>query len=193
MRRKVFMFVATVSAVLFVAVCVMWVRSDLVRDYAFVWLRWPGDAAGKRYLKVDGDSGGGQIELSWEKWTFARRELLRQHGGIATVDFYYRAFADLPKEYARSSPPTFWNAVGFKWYSGPTHCAVIFPFWFAALLTAGVPAAWTVERARRGRRVKEGRCHSCGYDLRATPDRCPECGAVAKGIAMGARDRNVEK
>ena len=53
------------------------------------------------------------------------------------------------------------------------------PCWLMALVTAVTPV-WKFARGRRQRRATRfGLCASCGYDLRATPGRCPECGTVA--------------
>lgn len=35
-----------------------------------------------------------------------------------------------------------------------------------------------VRRNTRADAAARGQCEQCGYDLRATPERCPECGAV---------------
>jgi hypothetical protein len=52
------------------------------------------------------------------------------------------------------------------------------PFWFVALPFAVAPFLWIVG-VQRGRRWKErGLCPTCRYDLRASPQRCPECGWV---------------
>jgi hypothetical protein len=48
---------------------------------------------------------------------------------------------------------------------------------------AGPLLVWLqrLEEARLNHhRSQASECLSCGYDLRATPDRCPECGKVAK-------------
>lgn len=56
-----------------------------------------------------------------------------------------------------------------------TQAAIMVPHWFVAL-AAGLLAAGWLFFGRPWRR--RGYCRECGYDLRATPDRCPECGAV---------------
>ena len=51
------------------------------------------------------------------------------------------------------------------------------PHWCLALFFAVLPARWLLKLIRRRRTSLAGLCHQCGYDLRATPGRCPECGA----------------
>jgi hypothetical protein len=48
--------------------------------------------------------------------------------------------------------------------------------WFAAGLLALLGADRIVRLAYRGRRA--GVCENCGYDLRGSPGRCPECGTA---------------
>ena len=58
--------------------------------------------------------------------------------------------------------------------------AYVAPILFFVALTSVVPALRLVAFLRARRRARwgrDGRCESCGYDLRGSPGRCPECGA----------------
>ncbi len=67
-----------------------------------------------------------------------------------------------------------------NYFAGPIVTQV--PYWalFAALLVPPIVRQRYLEALLRTRRarLRAGRCPACGYDLRASPDRCPECGAV---------------
>ena len=89
--------------------------------------------------------------------------------------FYYRRFdvrlaapdgTRLPGTYGRQR--RFWIAPGW----------II----FASLATA-VFCRRNWVNARTREREANKRCRQCGYDLRATPGRCPECGTAVKPTA----------
>jgi hypothetical protein len=50
------------------------------------------------------------------------------------------------------------------------------PHWALVGVALVVPARRAFFWHRRRRRYAVGLCPACGYDCRATPDRCPECG-----------------
>jgi hypothetical protein len=92
-----------------------------------------------------------------------------------------------PDEYMRS-----WRVLGV-WYERDgdgvrsLNQDLYIPCSYFTIVFSLAPAAWLVSWRRRRRAAKRARaylCVRCGYDLRATPGRCPECGTAA--VAHGA-------
>jgi len=52
------------------------------------------------------------------------------------------------------------------------------PFWFVVLSSGLLPMITAGRILRVRRRVFMGQCSVCGYDLRASKIRCPECGTA---------------
>lgn len=64
------------------------------------------------------------------------------------------------------------------WLGATTHTSEItVSYWLIVLVTLILP----VSRVCFRKRTVPGHCRQCGYDLRATPKRCPECGHVPVG------------
>jgi hypothetical protein len=60
-----------------------------------------------------------------------------------------------------------------------------FPAWILVVAATILPALWTftfLRNLRSHRWSAGGRCTRCGYDLRVTPDRCPECGKTVEKV-----------
>lgn len=108
---------------------------------------------------------------------------------------YYRgkirgpAWSSVPARQSRidlRGQPLAWAGFGAVVLRGANSAAtysrtsVAIPYWLVLFVTALLPGRTLARLARdRYRRAfRPGVCRSCGYDLRGTPERCPECGTA---------------
>ena len=175
-----FNFAAAASAVLFVATCVLWVRSDRSMDM----LAWQ---QGDCFAWVATEEGC----LTFFAFLSGPVRSIHLGGFTYRSDTPVSPFDPLDVlNYDPADRDVRWGQGGFAWHSRrgivtpDFYASASVPLWCVAGLTAAPPlwraSTWWRSRLRRRRRNRMGLCPACGYDLRATPGRCPECGAVPK-------------
>lgn len=170
MVRHLLNFAAVLSLLLCVVTMALWARAQSVADE--VMLKWgdttlqlitESDRVFLRQWLPDGESGA-------EAGLFhnvGRQYVARRHQFPSGTPLLRRLGFDA---YGFDRPVLFGSA--------PAR-AVYFPFWFLMLPGVVLPMLWlraVGRRQRRRRLATPDLCLSCGYDVRASPERCPECG-----------------
>ena len=182
-RRHLLGALTWASFVLCVAVTALWVWSHLDSWSLSAYTQRPADGGRDDVRMYALTNLPGTLSLTYQRLVQIRQVVGPYGSGpLRRVQFrYYMPHQRLPPTPRNSmlsrcgfwlerltipgGNPTYW---GFR--AGMPH-------WLPVVVFALAPAVrWTRER-RRLVRVREGRCTSCGYDLRASPERCPECGA----------------
>jgi hypothetical protein len=187
MRRRTLSNLGTVlSVVLFGAVCVLWVRSNRPVQHYVVW---------RGETTIMAQSKGNRLWL--QRWRVADPLPTRPASSDlkwvlrGTTNPPYRPTTPIEVGYT-PPPPSLSNGFGFGWLEsdlgasrdGRRHGSrqmLAVPHWSLAAAFAIPPAVWALRRALGRRRLRARLCTACGYDLRATPDRCPE--GRTKGIS----------
>jgi hypothetical protein len=176
MTRRLLNLLTALSLLLCVAVVALWVRSIWVSDT----LKWvhaqdaPAVAGWTTFYSGGGAFGVGRAECTYlgPNAEAAAQALRLRLPWWESIDGATLASANLlPAAMTHVQNQT--NRRSNSQY-------IQLPYWIPTALLVALPLVRLrshVHHRRSLKRLRTAICPRCGYDLRATPDRCPECGA----------------
>jgi hypothetical protein len=173
MIRRLFMLLSVLSLALCMGTCALWARGYLGPQTIFFG------------SKIFGEGQGGAVS-SFEGELVVMRCPMK-----SDRPFILRYYSSGPEQaeilliLVMSIDDT---TLGFAYYENPRNelRILVFPTWMVAALFSPLPIVWIGQQFRRHRRIRRNQCPFCGYDLRATPGRCPECGTVPTAAKIDA-------
>jgi hypothetical protein len=159
-----------------------WVRSNSMVEVK-EWIGWHKHWAVEtrlgtlQIIGVDDLPDGSHVSFfgtrplqSWEKW-----DTTYQSGNLTSVQHTFAGCSWV-------------NGMSTSFVATPYH-ALVLPMWSVeGMLGAVLAGLWMGPwwRYRRGAyRAQHNLCRVCGYDLRASPGRCPECGHQRADVVGG--------
>jgi len=207
MRRRLFTIFSAMTLLMSMATVMLWVRSQHYREGCCIaranWgivLHVSGGQAYLQWLRAPHGEGS----FCWNMDVQGRMDpmSIAEPRAFGATDYYWYTPVDqhgpwpaimLPRQggwhgfaFHRSSwkaeefveSPLAFNLQGYRGSALLRYMNVGLPIWAVALAMAVVPAAHSAAMLRRRCRHGPGQCANCGYDLRASPERCPECGTI---------------
>jgi len=167
----------------------LWVRSYWRIDAVF-WLNDAHESTGfvRRQSWVDSSLGGFSFTTGSERAPeeYAAFDVQQKYYSTEKAGFEFTSDPQPTPPWGYFIHRDMPHVLGFQFVhideqDENVHCSEISasaPDWLPTGTFLVAPALWLRATVRRRRRRSRGECDVCGYDLRATPERCPECGAL---------------
>lgn len=177
-KRRVLNLLSLVSLLLFLAMIGLWIWS-YTTDIGVLWQR------SRRYDDLAISRG----EVCYGVYLAITPDaaLAAPLGWIADTERPPSGFMDIPKYNNGKGGWSFFYCnklvrFGIANQSRCQYLIWLIPAWCPAVIFGALPiirfARWKRRSRLRGIRMRHGQRLYCGYDMRATPGRCPECGAI---------------
>ena len=182
MRRRLLTIASALSLVLCVASVGLWVRSYRHHDMVIV-----------RHLELQ--PGGDQVGTFWSI-SFRASVVYFGHGrgafstnAAGGIHLISDRVTPSPWDSGFNTGNVKWQFLRLAWVDdtrGRDYTRFLtIPTWLLVCLFAAPPIAWASRWRELRKRTAKGLCLQCGYDLRATHGRCPECGIAPSKLGRG--------